>query len=72
MNLTELLAKLDALSKAGVPRDQAILLARGPQNHHFTVPEHAAWADVARTAKGQLGQALNDAMLPAPGRAGRS
>ncbi len=55
--------QVDALAKAGVPRDQAILLARDRQNHHFTVPEHAAWADVARTAKGQLGQALNDAML---------
>ena len=59
----EVRTQVDALAKAGVPRDQAILLARDPQNHHFTVPEHAAWADVARTAKGQLGQALNDAML---------
>lgn len=49
--------------KAGVPRDQAQLLARDPQNHCFTVPEQAAWSDVARTAKGQLGQALNEAML---------
>ena len=46
-----------------MPRDQAILLARDPQNHHFTVPEHAAWADVARTASGRLGPALNDAMI---------
>jgi len=59
----EVRTQVDALAKAGMPRDQAILLARDPQNHHFTVPEHAAWADVARTAKGQLGQALNDAML---------
>ncbi len=59
----EVHTQVDALAKAGMPRDQAILLARDPQNHHFTVPEHAAWADVARTAKGQLGQALNDAML---------
>ena len=59
----EVRSQADALAKAGMPRDQAILLARDPQNHHFTVPEHAAWADVARTAKGQLGQALNDAML---------
>ena len=59
----EIRTQTDALVKAGVPRDQALLLARDPQNHHFTVPEHAAWADVARTAKGQLGQALNEAML---------
>lgn len=59
----EVRTQTDALVKAGVPRDQALLLARDPQNHHFTVPEHAAWADVARTAKGQLGQALNEAML---------
>ena len=59
----EVRTQTEALVKAGVPRDQALLLARDPQNHHFTVPEHAAWADVARTAKGQLGQALNEAML---------
>lgn len=59
----EVRTKVDALTKAGLPRDQAIQLARDPQGHHFTVPEHAAWADVARTARGQLGQALNDAML---------
>ena len=52
-----------ALVKAGVPSEQAQELARDPQNHHFIVPAHAVWADVARTAKGQLGQALNDAML---------
>ena len=51
------------LTKAGVPQDQALLLARDPQNHHFIVPEAATWATVARTAKAQLGQALNDAML---------
>ncbi len=51
------------LVRAGVPQDQALLLARDPQNHHFVVPEAATWATVARTAKGQLGQALNDAML---------
>ncbi|MEW8644209.1 MAG: N-6 DNA methylase, partial [Candidatus Thiodiazotropha sp.] len=43
--------------------EQALQLARDPQNHHFIVPEAADWARVARTAKGQLGQALNDAML---------
>jgi len=59
----EVRTQAEALVKAGVPRDQALLLARDPQNHHFTVPEQAAWADVARTAKGQLGQALNEAML---------
>ena len=52
-----------ALVKAGVPIEQALALGRDPQNHHFIVPAHAVWADVARTAKGQLGQALNDAML---------
>lgn len=51
------------LTKAGVPQEQAVLLARDPQNHHFIVPEAATWATVARTAKAQLGQALNDAML---------
>jgi type I restriction enzyme M protein len=44
-------------------QEQALLLARDPQNHHFIVPEASAWNSVARTAKGQLGQALNDAML---------
>jgi type I restriction enzyme M protein len=53
----------DTLIKAGVPQEQALQLARDPQNHHFIVPEAADWAKVARTAKGQLGQALNDAML---------
>lgn len=51
------------LTKAGMPQNQALLLARDPQNHHFVVPEAATWATVARTAKAQLGQALNDAML---------
>lgn len=51
------------LTKAGVPQDQALVLARDPQNHHFIVPEAATWSTVARTAKAQLGQALNDAML---------
>jgi type I restriction enzyme M protein len=59
----EVRTQTEALVKAGVPRDQALLLARDPQNHHFTVPEQSAWTDVARTAKGQLGQALNEAML---------
>jgi type I restriction enzyme M protein len=53
----------NSLSKAGVPQEQAMQLARDPQNHHFIVPEAADWNNVARTAKGQLGQALNDAML---------
>lgn len=51
------------LVKAGVPQDQALQLARDPQNHHFIVPAAATWATVARTAKSQLGQALNDAMI---------
>lgn len=59
----EVRTQANTLIKAGVPQDQAILLARDPLNHHFIVPEAAAWGAVARTAKGQLGQALNDAML---------
>lgn len=59
----EVRTQTDALVKAGVPRDQAVVMAHDAQLHHFTVPAHAAWADVARTAKGQLGQALNEAML---------
>ncbi|MEA2114684.1 MAG: type I restriction-modification system subunit M N-terminal domain-containing protein [Thermodesulfobacteriota bacterium] len=51
------------LIKAGMDKEQAMTLARDPQNHHFDVPEAAAWDTVARTTKGQLGQALNDAML---------
>ena len=31
------------LKAAGVPEEQALLLARDPQNHHFIVPESAAW-----------------------------
>lgn len=59
----EVRTQVATLTKAGVPQDQALLLARDPQNHHFIVPEAATWATVARTAKAQLGQALNDAML---------
>ena len=59
----EVRTQLATLTKAGVPQDQALLLARDPQNHHFVVPEAATWATVARTAKAHLGQALNDAML---------
>lgn len=51
------------LRTAGVEEQQAWLLATDPQNHHFVVPAAAAWDAVARTAKAQLGQALNDAML---------
>lgn len=51
------------LTAAGIPKEQALPLARDPQNHHFIVPEAAEWKAVARTAKGALGQALNDAML---------
>lgn len=51
------------LVKAGMPRVQALLLACDPQNHYFIVPDAVAWSAVTRTAKGQLGQALNDAML---------
>jgi len=52
-----------SLIKANVPEAQAYELARDPKNHHFIVPEAAEWNKVARTAKGQLGQALNDAIL---------
>jgi type I restriction enzyme M protein len=38
-------------------------LARDPSLHNFVVSEEARWECVARTARGQLGQALNDAML---------
>jgi type I restriction enzyme M protein len=59
----EVRTQADTLIKAGLPQEQALQLARDPQNHHFIVPEAADWNTVARTAKGQLGQALNDAML---------
>ena len=59
----EVCTQVATLTKAGIPQDQAFLLARDPQNHHFIVPKAATWATVARTAKAQLGQALNDAML---------
>ncbi|WP_020561776.1 type I restriction-modification system subunit M [Methylosarcina fibrata] len=59
----EVRTQAETLIKAGVPQEQALQLARDPQNHHFIVPEAADWTKVARTAKGQLGQALNDAML---------
>lgn len=51
------------LQNEGVAEEQAEYLARQTQLHHFVVPEAAAWGKVARTAKSQLGQALNDAML---------
>jgi len=52
-----------SLKQAGIAEDRADYLARRPELHHFVVPESAAWYKTARTAKGQLGQALNDAML---------
>ncbi len=51
------------LQKSGIAEAQALYLARQKELHHFTVPEEASWDKVARTAKGQLGQALNDAMF---------
>jgi type I restriction enzyme M protein len=51
------------LASSGLKDEQAEYLARQKELHHFTVPEEAAWDKVARTAKGQLEQALNDAML---------
>lgn len=59
----EVRTQLDPLIKAGMDEEQALKLARDPQNHHFVVPDGAAWDKVARTAKKDLGQALNDAML---------
>lgn len=59
----EVRTQADTLVKAGVDKKQALELARDPQNHHFVVPETAYWDKVARTAKKDLGQALNDAML---------
>ncbi len=59
----EVRAQTTKLRRAGIADEQADHLARRPEIHHFVVPEPAAWGRVARTAKGQLGQALNDAML---------
>jgi type I restriction enzyme M protein len=59
----EVRTQADTLIKAGMEQEQALQLARDPLNHHFIVPEAADWNTVARTAKGLLGQALNDAML---------
>lgn len=59
----EVRSQAATLVKAGVAQKQAEMLARDPANHHFIVPEAAAWDIVARTAKAQLGQALNEAML---------
>jgi len=59
----EVRTQADTLIKAGVGQEQALELARDPQNHHFIVPETAEWNTVARTARPQLGQALNEAML---------
>ena len=38
-------------------------LAKDPRMHNFVVPEGCLWGEVARTARNQLGTALNDAML---------
>jgi type I restriction enzyme M protein len=35
----EVRTQVATLTKAGVPQDQALLLARDPQNHHFTFPK---------------------------------
>ncbi|MDI1350673.1 N-6 DNA methylase [Aquabacterium sp.] len=59
----EVRTQVTQLRTAGVEDQQAYRLAMDPQNHHFTVPPAADWDAVARTARGQLGQALNDAML---------
>ena len=59
----EVRAQTTKLRRAGIADEQANYLARRPEIHHFVVPEPAAWGRVARSAKGQLGQALNDAML---------
>ena len=52
-----------SLKSAGIADEKVEYLAAQPGLHHFTVPEAASWDMVARTARGQLGQALNDAML---------
>jgi type I restriction enzyme M protein len=67
----EVRTQADTLITAGVPREQALQLARDPLNHHFIVPEAAEWNKVARkppkppkdSREVGLGQALNDAML---------
>lgn len=59
----EVRRQADTLVKAGMTEEQALKLAHDPQNHHFIVPQASAWETVARTAKKDLGQALNDAML---------
>jgi type I restriction enzyme M protein len=59
----EVRAQAATLIAAGVPQEQANTLARNPDLHHYVVPDAAAWALVARSSKGTLGQALNDAML---------
>ena len=59
----EVRSQAATLVKAGVAQKQAEMLARDPANHHFIVPEAAGWNTVARTARAQLGQALNEAML---------
>jgi type I restriction enzyme M protein len=62
----EVRTQTDETLKAGVPQDQALLLAETRRTTTSSCPK-AAWATVARTAKAQLGQALNDAMLPSSG-----
>jgi type I restriction enzyme M protein len=59
----EVRAQSETLTKAGMPAEQALQLARDPANHHFVVPDNLAWNQVARAPKSHLGQALNDAML---------
>jgi type I restriction enzyme M protein len=49
----EVRTQATTLTKAGMSQDQALALARDPQNHHFVVPETAAWNAVARTSKAQ-------------------
>jgi len=38
-------------------------LAKDPRMHNFVVPEGCLWGEVARTARNQLGNALNEAMI---------
>ena len=51
------------LREAGMADEQAADLAADTSLHHFVVPPEAEWGKVARSPKGELGQALNDAML---------
>jgi hypothetical protein len=54
----EVRTQTEALVKAGVPRDQALLLARDPQNHHDTVPEQSGLGRRGAHRQGSAGPGL--------------